>query len=325
MTRSLLVTTLILFATVNNAQINIGSDQNPKGSSATEWKDGQLEALHASTTLAFLRPSEADQVEAVQAKLDSFWTISKIKVYTIDKVKQAMEENSDQPLSFLALSSRKITGDAGTYYHVLLDLFMFDGKDKKGNDVVIYYSKVAIHPNGDAFRAGVKQLEGGSMEKLYTEPGLINFSPGLLVNYARYINSMITSKTLVCLYKSKTDKKALRALKENTLFILDNVTQDFHVMARSESPMKEPSTLLKKYPYKTAFISKEDLSKKLMEEVEPFYYLVYVRSTMDKFVAVYKSDSGEQIYADYDAKMMGSQNFDAGDLGKIASALENGK
>jgi hypothetical protein len=142
---------------------------------------GQLEALRRSTTLVFLRPSEASQVEAVQAKLNQIWTISKIEVHTSDRRKEAIDAHPGEALSFLELHSNVIGVDhVPYYYYAYIQLQMDGGTDKKGRSIVDTYARVELHPSAHSLNEGIIHYNDGL--DLYAQAQLDNFTPGLLVN-----------------------------------------------------------------------------------------------------------------------------------------------
>ncbi|MBK8966627.1 MAG: hypothetical protein IPM36_08060 [Lewinellaceae bacterium] len=65
-------------------------------------------------------------------------------------------------------------------------------------------------------------------------------------------------------------------------------------------------------------ISNAELNRKIIEETEPFYYLVYIKSSTDKYVSVYNSQTGDLVYTTYTGI---SYNLKDKDLGKLESAV----
>jgi hypothetical protein len=311
-----------LIACSLSAQINIGSSQMPIGSDPGKWRPGQLEALRRSTTLVFLRPSEASQVEAVQAKLNQIWTISKIEVHTSDRRKEAVDAHPGEALSFLELHSNVIGVDhVPYYYYAYIQLQMDGGTDKKGRSIVDTYARVELHPSAHTLNEGIIHYNDGL--DLYAQAQLDNFTPGLLVNYAKYINDQLEKGASRNLYSTFKNEGAMGALRNSTLYVTDNVALEFGWVKKTEAPVADPKALFAKYPYRYELISSADLDHKLMTETEPFYYMVYVRSSLEKYIAIYKSDTGEMIYADYDAKRLGSQNLEPNDMAKIAALIRD--
>jgi hypothetical protein len=125
------------------------------------------------------------------------------------------------------------------------------------------------------------------------------------------------------LYSTFKNEGAMEALRNSTLYVTDNVALEFGWVKKTEAPVADPKALFAKYPYRYELISSADLDHKLMTETEPFYYMVYVRSSLEKYIAIYKSDTGEMIYADYDAKRLGSQNLEPNDMAKIAALIRD--
>ena len=66
-------------------------------------------------------------------------------------------------------------------------------------------------------------------------------------------------------------------------------------------------------------ISTEELSEKILEDTDPFYYLVYIKSSTDKYVTIYNSVTGDIVYSRYKPL---SYNFKGSDLKSLMEIIK---
>ncbi len=145
-----------------------------------------------------------------------------------------------------------------------------------------------------------------------------NWGLGYLKTDLQVLMSLLEKGAERTLYKGSTSPKQLKALKKQTLYIPDYVLISFNKFNGNETKRHKESELLGDYKLPYKLIGNDELNKKIMEDTEPFYYLVYIKSSTDKYVSVYNSQTGEQIYTDYTPI---SYNIKDKDFEKLADAI----
>lgn len=145
-----------------------------------------------------------------------------------------------------------------------------------------------------------------------------NWGPGYLKTYLQLLMAMIEKGDERSLYKGSSDPKQLRNLKKQTLYIPDYVLIKFNKFNGDESKRHEEKEILGGYKWPYQLIENEALNKKIMEEQQPVYFLVYIKSSTDKYVSVFNSQTGELIYTTYTAA---SYNIKDKDFEELADAV----
>lgn len=83
----------------------------------------------------------------------------------------------------------------------------------------------------------------------------------------------------------------------------------------------EPQKLLKNYPYSYEFKSAFAISDMILEG-EDFYYLVYTRSSTEKYFTIYHSTTGEIVFNAYKPMSYNLKNKDFKDIAKSVKKMK---
>lgn len=146
-----------------------------------------------------------------------------------------------------------------------------------------------------------------------------NWGPGYLKNYVQALMSLLEKGEKRWLYKGSSDPKQLKQLKQQVLYIPDYVLIKFNKFSGDESKKHEEQEIMAKYKYKYEIVSNTELNQKILDNSKPVFYLVYVKSSTDKYVSVYNSKTGDLIYTTY--KPM-SYNIKDDDLEDLSDAIK---
>jgi hypothetical protein len=73
---------------------------------------------------------------------------------------------------------------------------------------------------------------------------------------------------------------------------------------------------MKKYDYRYKIVSAKELSQKILESEDPVYFLVYVKSSTDKFIAIYNSENGDILYSNWKGASYNVKSSDFKDISK---------
>lgn len=145
-----------------------------------------------------------------------------------------------------------------------------------------------------------------------------NWGPGFLKNYIQLLTKYADKNQNRSLFAGMTNMDQLKTLKDEVLYVPDYVLTKFNKLSGDESKKHEEKKLFEDYSLKYSLISTAELNKKILSEQKPFYYLVYVKSSTDKFVSVVNSLTGEVIYSKYSPL---SYNINSGDLKNIQKKI----
>jgi len=157
------------------------------------------------------------------------------------------------------------------------------------------------------------------MDEFYSTTKFTNWGPGFIKGYLKTINDGLAQEKKRGLYSEMTDD-GLQRLGRDTLFVPNYVNKHFSMFTGHESEDDEKDTegVRDVYPHRIKFVSDEELNQMLVNRTQPFYYLLFVRSSTDKYVNVFEGTTGKMLYARYTPV---SYNFKNKDLKKIARAI----
>ena len=146
-----------------------------------------------------------------------------------------------------------------------------------------------------------------------------NWGPGYLKGYVNSLMLLLDKGEAKTLFSKTLDLKELKKLKKATLYIPDYTLIKFNKWNGDETKRHEEKSLLGGYKYPYRLVSNEELNRLIMEATEPVYYLVYIKSSTDKYISVYNGQSGKLIYSVYSPI---SYNIKSKDLGKLLSEIQ---
>jgi hypothetical protein len=95
------------------------------------------------------------------------------------------------------------------------------------------------------------------------------------------------------------NEQELNKLKTSTLYVPDYVLVKFNMFTGDESKQHKEEDLFEDYKLKYQVLSTKKLNDNILSDPAGFYYLLYVKSSTDKFVSVVNSKTGEIIYSEY--------------------------
>jgi hypothetical protein len=146
-----------------------------------------------------------------------------------------------------------------------------------------------------------------------------NWGEGILKNYLQNLMTALNKKEQRDLYKYFPDTSELKNLKNQTIYVPDYVLIKFNKFTGDESKKHDAKDIFKDYSFNYELISTNELNNKILSSTEPFYYLVYIKSSTDKYISVINSKTGEYVYTKYTPI---SYNIGSKDLKELAKAIE---
>lgn len=147
-----------------------------------------------------------------------------------------------------------------------------------------------------------------------------NWGPGYLKTDLQMLMQLLSKGKDRNLFETVENKKALKALKKQTLYVPDYLLIKFGKFTGDETKRHEEKDIIGDYKYPYKMVDNEELNRLILDDKIPVYYLVYIKSSTDKFITVYNSQTGEMLYNDYTPV---SYNIKGKDLGKLMDAIQS--
>ena len=294
----------------------------PHGSKAqiAFYSSDNLEKIKEGTTYIVVKEPDFQLPEAYIDIVKKYWTFSKIEFIKYNEVKDHIRLGN----SFFMFGGYVLTKGISTYTYVYLSLWTPDEK---------YFKK----EKKKAFET-YDQLELARIELFTDYPTLEhpetvykdefdeyehirNWGPGFLKNYLQQLMDLFKKGEERLLTNSVLDQNKIKTLAQETLYVPDYALIHFKKWGGDESTRTEEKALFKDYPFKYQLISNDELNEKILKAEQPFYYLVYVKSSTDKYISVVNAQTGELIYSQHDY----GYNLESKDLQKLADTIRKKK
>ncbi len=320
-----IIPALLLFAFAHQlvAQIGVGPIEQVKLKPG-KFQQEDIDRLKATETIFVCRND--DNVEQLQDVFREVWTITDLKVVPFSAL-DSVDFTGKSVFSIAGLNKHMTyyrEGRFGPYpsmegdiTHVYLQLWMM-GEGKKRKPEKKSFCRIELHPRYIDY---VKITSGNEDERvtyLYTEADLKNWKTGFLKNYLKVVNDLLEKSEERWLYENEKNNPELRNLARDTLFVVDYALVRFKAFTGDESQRLDESEVFSKYPYPYKLLSTDVLNQKILASRKPFYYMVYVKSSTDKYVYVFNSKTGQVVYSYYKGP---SYNLKDSDLKELARSI----
>jgi hypothetical protein len=279
-----------------------------------------LSKIKDGTTYVAMKNPDAPVVKDYIDVFKKYWTFSKVEFIKYSDIQKKVSSES----SFFEIGGFEVSAQGAyitsTNTHIYLKLWacsdkFLKNKNKKLSDMdKIEIARIELYTDFSSLYSP-KIL----MSSDYDGGGHIrNWGPGFLKNYIQDLMTLLDANKERSLFSGVSDVKTIKELKNQTLFVPDYVLIKFNKMTGDESSRQDEKNIMSDYKYKYEILTTEALNKKIMTEKDPFYYLVYVKSSTDKFVSIFNSQTGEMIYSSYSPM---SYNFGSKDMKDISSKI----
>jgi hypothetical protein len=335
MKKNILLFLLAGIYTMASAQIDV-SPASYASFKKVEFTPEQLSKLKSSTTYFVIRDSDEEKIQDIKKTIEEVWNVTDYDVVTYTEFIENKLYEKDNT-SFFTISGHMVTRSSknGTsyYVYVYLNLWM-NSVNKKGKITEQSYARIELFPTFDTYRyavwgsPGKKQINpfanstdyfGLSFsDHLYKDAVIYNYRWPLIKNYLRVVNDCFAKETSRWLYINETDASEIGSLKVETLYIPDYALIKYNAFSGDESKRMEKSELIGKYPYPYKIVTMDELCEIIENSPNPVYYLVYVRSSTDKYITIFNSSTGKIIYTRYKAV---SYNMKSGDLMELSKVI----
>ncbi len=314
---------LALFASGTiSAQIHIGSNQIATANRPGKIKSADWEQLKKTTTLFTLPYKEYTHIDDYNKAIQSVWTITPFKIIRPEEMEDYMGKGDYSFFSFggYVTSSRSGAASDPSSMHISYDLWQPVKGSKSKQD---YFARIIIYPDNQTFFTAMRNINrrksdysAKMLSFIYNDAVLYNWGAGLLKGYLKKVNDHLSAKDERGPFSEETDKQSLSNLGSDTLYVPDYVFIKFNMFSGGEKKDEdvEEEDLKKAYPHPVRIVSGAELHDLILNSPRKINYLVYIKSSTDKYINVYSSD-GRMLYANYTPL---SYNFKNKDLAKIA-------
>jgi hypothetical protein len=287
---------------------------------------------NGTTYIAMKNPNSA-QAEKYKEVFEKYWTISPVKFIKYSEIAKNVSPKS----SFFTIGGYETTTQNVHMYsngtsrnginysitHLYLELWTVKDKffeSKKGkefkNSDQVQIARIELFTDFPT----LMKPENIYLANADGDNHIRNWGPGLIKNYVQLLMASLNEGKEKSLFKANYDPKQLNELRNKKLFVPDYVHIKFNKFTGDESKIHDEKEIFEDYGYKYELVSTKVLNEKILESSTAFYYLVYVKSSTDKYVSVINSATGEIVYTVYSPV---SYNFKSGDLKDIFKKINN--
>jgi hypothetical protein len=319
----LLLTTILLIAAITfngKAQISISNLS-------------EVAKIKSGTTYIAMKDTNSAKAKEFKNIFKSVWTISKYKfIKYSDITKFISPENSFLTISgyetnvqFVKLYQNGSSKNGINYSntHLYLELWTCDSKffEKKKKKTEFDNADKITVARIELFTDFATLMNPDNIFQTDYDGGghIRNWGPGILKNYLQTTISYLNKNETHGLYSEILNAKELKNLKTEVLYVPEYVLIKFNKMTGDESKKQDEKDVFGSYPLKYKIVSIDSLNEKILKDTKGFYYLIYVKSSTDKYVSVINSLTGEIIYSVYTPV---SYNMKSGDMEDLKKKIQ---
>jgi hypothetical protein len=247
--------------------------------------------LKGKTTYLIMKDTASPNAKEFKDVFRKYWTFSKIEFINSKNI----FDNISSESSFLSFDAT-INGSSRLFDFVLWTptnklvrkkQFTFDDK------AIIASIGLITDDNG----ALIRDPETINSLDFDGEGHIQNWGAGILKNYIQQLMGYFEEGKWDPRhqYKNTKEPEKLKLLQVQTLYIPDYILNK-HDLSELDPGKLDSKELCKPYIYKYELISRKELNKKIIAENKSFYYLLYVRIDLVKYISIVDSQTGEVIY-----------------------------
>jgi len=310
----------LLVSTIQYAQVGVGPIEMVKLKSG-KFSKKDLTQLKSTKTVFVYRDS--DDVEVLKKAIQEVWDFTEISFVPFSELKN-IDPYTSSVFSIAGVNTntsfvKESTGATSLNYdntHIYLNLWMMQENPKKKKSIKKSYCRIELHPTYTDYSMVTGSRSKDALTYIYEEGTLKNWKVGFLKNYLKQVNDHLTKEEERWLFKSDKKNPKLRKIKNKTLYIPDYALVKFNKFTGDESQRLDPKKLLKNYPHKTKIISADELNEMILDPTKNINYMVYVKSSTDKYIYIFNSKTGDILYSKYKGTSYNLKTKDFKDLAK---------
>lgn len=298
------------------SQISVGSKN---GKNQTKADKAMLDAFKKTKTIFVL--SDILEKEVYEQILKDSWSVTDYEVVSYKNF--SIENYLDDQYSIAQVSGFDKTmhsnpAGASTGLFTFVEFKIFDNQAilkklkklsseknlwKKYRVFANHSQQVAsfyLYPNDDFIQKTLHSEIKTVVNSMFTENVFLNYQPGFLKNYFQKINNTIEKGETYAMYE-KDHLPELENLISNKLYIPSYASVLYNGWKRKDSERDDQviQNLFATYGFDYEILSDQELSDRIIQKKEAFYYLRYVRTNGERFMQIVNSASGEIIYRNY--------------------------
>lgn len=220
--------------------------------------------------------------------------------------------------SFAMVDGKIVEKNISTSIYTYFSFFTFDmkektkeiekvlSKSKKNNDYDLfekyrqYVGGFYLFQKGELVQSSYSNSIKETSKLVQSEDIFFNFKPGLLKNYFQAVQDGINDKAASSVY-DVFNTPDLKKLQTATLYVPNYIGIKFNPGLRKledkERSEEDKEELFSKYGFKYEFIDDNELSNKILNN-EDIYYFRYVRMNNGKFLNIVEAKTGKIIYSE---------------------------
>lgn len=281
----------------------------------------EIAKIKSGTTFFAMKDPASPKATAYLEAIKKNWTLNKAECIKYTDVEKNIAPNN----SFVTITANMTTSTSGsnTETRFYLELWTTNGN-------FVYNPKKRKHFNQEdkisiatleLFPDYTTQDNPSTIYKMdYDASGhLKNWNAGIFGNYIQQLVSLLNKAETREINSTFYNKVELEKLSAQTLYIPEYVMIKFAKKSDDESKKYETKEIFENFNLNYKLISSEELNDKILNNPTAIYYLLFIKTTNDKFVTITNSRTGEIIYSSYSDK---TSNFKSGDLKDIQKAIQ---
>ena len=272
----------------------------------------EIPKLKKGATYVVMKNPESPQSKEYVDIIKNNWTLSKVEFIKYDELSKYISPES----SFLTLSGYETSKQFTTLYqngssksginysttHIYLELWTCNAK---------YFENTKKKEFGDKNKVQVARVELFTDFPALSDPDLLfqsdydggghirNWSPGILKNQIQALTFFVNKGEPRKLFTGVENKAEIEKLKKDVLYVPDYVLIKFNKFTGNESQKHSEKDVFEDYKFKYKLLTTAELNQKILNDKTPFYYMIYIKSSTDKYISVINSLTGEIVYTKY--------------------------
>lgn len=291
---------LFLFLFVNQLKSQVLVGYKGLDPSFVDFTDSDLQKLKNSTTIFVLPKQLAGDEKEVEQIFKEVWTVSKYEIINYNEMPEYM--NNDNSYSYFTLDVLGYKNDQNPFakfYDVYFNLWM-KGNAKNKKKINTSFAHIVLSQNDEIVDICKdiydKDKNVNASKLLYSKAIFDNLTTGYLKTYLTIVNNVLLKSGKNFFGEiEKSDQKKLLPLAKSTLYIPDYILNKYTKSKKKLDDKTDPKKLLEDYPFKWKIISKDSLSEIILNDKNPFYFLVYVIDDVSKNYLIYNGVNLELI------------------------------
>jgi hypothetical protein len=289
---------LILLFTCSSifAQLNIGA---PGAIKTAPFKKKDIEAFQSATTCFVIREIDKENKKMIEGILAEVWKFNKYKI--IDFAEYVTESKKPDNIFFGLrsynrnaeyVSSADLYGKYATSSELKIIMWKNGDKADASNIDEQVIASLDVYIPYDIYKA-VKEVQSlAAFEYVCKSPTVVpDWSWGLLKNNLQLINACLVVNKPHWQFENDVNKDQIGKLASAKLYVEEKGTERYD--------KRDKASPIEKYGYKYELISKENLSKLILESQVPIYYMIIDIGGSSKVITIINSKTGEIIYSQY--------------------------